>query len=204
MLVEVGKTRVLLDPGNYNEAPDVEEIDALLLTHEHADHCHIESVKTVLEKNPRMRVITHQGVGKILDDAGIPYELIGDGDRTDVSGVSVQSFGSTHACIHDDLPPVQNTGFLLDEKFFYPGDALHDPGKLVEILALPIAGPWVKLGEAIEYAKAIKPKFVFPVHDGMLRQSDPYFTPTRRIPKLLLEPLGIEYIDMTEGSVHEF
>lgn len=58
-------------------------------------------------------------------------------------------------------------------------------------------------GEAIEYAKLIKPRVVFPVHDGMLRQEH-QLGPTRRIPTLLLEPLGITYIDMLEGSVHDF
>ena len=70
-------------------------------------------------------------------------------------------------------------------------------------MALPVAGPWMKLEEAIEYAKAVKPKVIFPVHDGMLRQGQE-LGPTRRIPTMLLEPLGIEYVDMTEGSTQDF
>ena len=30
------------------------------------------------------------------------------------------------------------------------------------------------------------------------------FGPSRRIPKMLLEPLGIEYVDMLEGETKEF
>ena len=55
----------------------------------------------------------------------------------------------------------------------------------------------------VEYAKAVKPKVVFPVHDGMLRQEH-QLGPTRRIPAMLLEPLGIKYVDMVEGSVQDF
>jgi L-ascorbate metabolism protein UlaG (beta-lactamase superfamily) len=94
---------------------------------------------------------------------------------------------------------VQNTGFYIDETLFYPGDSFHNPKKDITILALPVAGPWMKLEEAIEYAKLIKPKVVFPVHDGMLRQEH-QLGPTRRLPTLLLEPLGIKFVDMTEGS----
>lgn len=44
---------------------------------------------------------------------------------------------------------------------------------------------------------------VFPVHDGMLRQEH-QLGPTRRIPALLLEPFGVEFVDMREGSVYDF
>jgi L-ascorbate metabolism protein UlaG (beta-lactamase superfamily) len=203
LLIEIDGVRILTDPGNYSETPMVSDIDAVLITHEHQDHCHVESLHIVLAKNPGAQVITHAGVGKILDEAGIKWEPISDGGEKEIKGVKIQSFGSEHACIHHDLPPVQNTGFLIAEKLFYPGDSFHNPHREIEILALPVAGPWMKLSEAIEYAKAMKPKVVFPVHDGMLRQGIE-LGPTRRIPTLLLEPLGIQYVDMREGSTHNF
>lgn len=203
LLIEVDGVRILTDPGNYNEIPMVVDIDAILISHEHQDHCHVESLSILLAKNPEVRVITHVGVGKILDAAGINWEAIKDGETKAVKGVSIESSGSEHACIHHDLPLVQNTGFFIDQRLFYPGDSFHDPKKKVEILALPVAGPWMRLEEAIEYAKEMNPKVVFPVHDGMLRQGI-HLGPTRRIPTMLLEPLGIKYVDMTEGLTHEF
>lgn len=203
LLIEVKGTRILTDPGNYNVSPEAERIDAILITHEHQDRLHVEGLRVVLGKNPEAKVFSHAGVGKILDEAGIPCTLITDGERVMVKGVSIESSGSEHACIHHDLPKVQNTGFYIDGTLFYPGDSFHNPGKSMEILALPVAGPWMKLSEAIEYAKAVKPKVVFPVHDGMLRQEH-QLGPTRRIPAMLLEPLGIKYVDMVEGSVQDF
>lgn len=203
LLIEVKGVRILTDPGNYNVTPEVAGIDVILITHEHQDHLHVESLQAVLVKNPEVQVVSHVGVGKILDDAGIKYSLIADGEVIDVKGVSIESSGSEHACIHHDLPKVQNTGFFIDDTLFYPGDSFHDPKKNITVLALPVAGPWMKLEEAIEYAKLIKPKVVFPVHDGMLRQGIE-LGPTRRLPTLLLEPLGIQYVDMTEGSTHDF
>lgn len=195
--------RLLTDPGNYNTTPEVEGIDAILITHEHQDHLHVESLRAVLIKNPEAKIFSHVGVGKILEEAGIVYTLIADGETVAVKGVSIESSGSEHACIHHDLPVVQNTGFYINETLFYPGDSFHDPKKNIAVLALPVAGPWMKLEEAIEYAKVIKPKVVFPVHDGMLRQEH-QLGPTRRIPTMLLEPLGIKYVDMIEGSTHDF
>lgn len=203
LLIEENGVRILTDPGNYNETPMVTGVDAVLITHEHQDHCHIESLQIILVKNPGARVMTHAGVGKILDAAGIKWESIADSEITEIKGVKIESHGTEHACIHHDLPLVQNTGFLIAEKLFYPGDSFHNPGKAIEILALPVAGPWMRLEEAIEYAKVVKPRVVFPVHDGMLRQEH-QLGPTRRIPTMLLEPLGIRYEDMTEGMTKEF
>lgn len=203
LLIEVKGVRILTDPGNYNVTPMVEGIDVILITHEHQDHLHVEALQVILAKNREAQVISHAGVGKILDEAGIAYTAIADGETIVVKGVAIESSGSAHVCIHHDLPAVQNTGFLIDNALFYLGDSFHDPQKSVKILALPVAGPWMKLSEAIEYAKLVKPKAVFPVHDGMLRQGIE-LGPTRRIPKALLEPLGITYVDMTEGSTQDF
>ena len=203
LLIETKGVRILTDPGNYNEPPMVTDIDVVLISHEHQDHLHTESLNIILAKNPEAKVMTHASVGRILDEASISYTLIADGERVVVKGVSIESSGSEHACIHHDLPVVQNTGFYIDETLFYPGDSFHNPKKNIVVLALPVAGPWMKLSEAIEYAKLIKPKVVFPVHDGMLRQGI-QLGPTRRIPKMLLEPLSIEYVDMIEGSTHDF
>jgi L-ascorbate metabolism protein UlaG (beta-lactamase superfamily) len=203
LLIEEGHLRILTDPGNYNDTPDVENIDVILISHEHPDHCHVDSIKEILAKNTQAQIIAHTSVGKILEEQGIAYTLISDTEELIVKGVSIQSFGTEHACVHHDLPKVQNTGFYINRFLFYPGDSFHNPHQDITILALPVSGPWMKLEEAIEYTKTIKPKVVFPVHDGMLRQ-DHRLAPTRRIPQSILEPLGIKCVDMTEGSVHEF
>jgi L-ascorbate metabolism protein UlaG (beta-lactamase superfamily) len=203
LLIEENGARILTDPGNYNATPHPGDLDAILLTHEHQDHVHVESLREVILENPKATVYTHVGVGKILEDAALTYTIINDGEEVEVKGIPVASFGTEHACICQGLPNVQNTGFYIANKLFYPGDAFHNPNKPIEVLALPVAGPWMKLEEAIDYAKAIKPKVVFPVHDGMLRQEH-QLGPTRRIPKMMLEPLGIEYRDMGEGSVENF
>lgn len=203
LLIETKGARILTDPGNYNNTPDVENIDAILITHEHPDHLHIDALKEILTKNPETKIISHASVGKILDEENIAYSLIADKEEMVVKNIPIESCGSEHACIHHDLPKVQNTGFYIDKTLFYPGDSFYNPQKEIRILALPVAGPWMKLEEAIEYAKMINPKIVFPVHDGLLRQEH-QLGPTRRIPTLLLEPLGIQYIDMKENSVEDF
>ena len=70
----------------------------------------------------------------------------------------------------------------------------------MDILALPVAGPWLTLSDAIDYAKRINPKKCFPVHEGILKSAGT----THRIPPQILEPIGIKFIVIEEGKSFDF
>ncbi len=202
MCVEEGELRVLMDPGVYNEGPEVTGVDVLLITHEHSDHCHIDSVKKIVSANPSIEVITHQAVADLLRKESIAATVIADGENLERKGIPIGSRGHTHAHVHPDVAVCVNTGYLIAEKLFFPGDCFHNPTEKIDVLALPVSGPWMKLSEAIDYAKLVAPRVAFPVHDGMLK--DNALGSSRDFPKKMLEPLGIEFRDMRVGSVSEF
>ena len=52
LLIEEGEAQILTDPGNYNDTPEVENLDAILITHEHSDHFHLDALKAILENDP--------------------------------------------------------------------------------------------------------------------------------------------------------
>ncbi len=192
---------MMTDPGSYSTLQsEVEGIDYIFITHEHGDHFHVESLKTVLRNNPKAKIITNIGVGKLLDEQKIPYELLERAGTKYCSGISVEGCGENHATVYPGFGGVQNTGYFFANRFFYPGDAFYNPGKFVEILALPVSGPWMKISEAIDYAKLIKPKACFPVHDGMLK----FGGPNHVVPEKLLTPLGIKFEVIKEGETREF
>ncbi len=201
LVVEDKGVKIMTDPGNYTTAQDdVTGIHAILITHEHADHLHIESLKKVLTNNPTARVITNTAVSVILTKEGIPFEIVSHKDETSVGELLIQGFGDTHAEIYISIPPVENTGYMISERLFYPGDALYNPDVPVDILALPVAGPWVKISDAIEYCREIHPKIVFPVHDGML--ADP--VRSQHMPAMILDKVGINFITFSNGETKEF
>ena len=70
---------------------------------------------------------------------------------------------------------------------------------MVEILALPVAGPWTNIKNVIKYALEVKPKFCFPIHDGMLKS----FGASHRIPTLVLEKKGIIFKNLGENKEEE-
>ncbi len=205
LLLEVDGASILTDLGSWNpEVPEVSDLSAILITHEHADHFDVEKLKTLIAKNLTAKVITHVAVGEKLREAGIDYTPIESGERVEVNGVAIESCGTDHAIIYGKTSPCRNTGYLIADKFYIPGDALHDtPSKQVEILALPTGGPWMKVAEAVDYAKSLKPKVVIPIHDAMYTEE----VRQTSIPRWIGAPIeadGIKFVNMLNGSAEEF
>lgn len=201
LLIEEKGLRILTDPGNFSTLQnDVTKIDVIVITHEHADHYHIDSLRIVLKNNPQATIITNKAVGLLLDKEGIPFQLIEDGQHITIQDVLIEGYGEKHASIYPIvIPDVQNTGYFFAGRLFYPGDAYYNPKKMVEILALPVGGPWVKISEAVDYAKEIKPKMCFPVHDGMLKApGGAHFVPNK-----VLTPEGIVFKVLEVGIEYE-
>lgn len=200
LIVENG-TRILTDPGTYSTAQnDVQNLDVVLITHDHVDHLHIESLKAIIKNNSKVRIFTNSGTAKLLEKEDIRYELLEHGQSVTVNEVLIEGLGEHHAEMYRTIPRTLNTGYFIANKFFYPGDAFTVPSKSVSVLALPTAGPWMKLSEGIEYAIAVKPKRCFPVHDGILKK----VSSTDRIPAQVLAPLGIEFAPLELGKEYEF
>lgn len=202
LVIEVDGKRIMTDPGSYSTLQDEEKnIDIILITHEHGDHLHVDSLKKVLENNPTAKIITNTGVGAILSENNIPYEKIEDGQNDICEGINFEGHGEKHEEIYEEIGQVQNTGYLIQDKLFYPGDAFTNPKKNIDILALPIAGPWMKIKTAINYALELKPRICFPVHDGMIKEDRP--GPIYNLPKNILPKNNIEFKVLEIGKEEE-
>ena len=204
LLIEENGVKILTDPGTYSRGfENIKNIDLILITHEHTDHLHIDSLKTLIANTGEkgLLIITNKGVGKQLEVAGIPYyEILEDGKHLDFKGILIEAIGHDHAPLYKTSPCI-NTGFFIANRLFYPGDSLHNPHKKVELLALPVAGPWLKLPEAIDYALELKPKIAFPVHEGMYAKQP---GSVHRLPPTILEPQGIKFLILEDGKEYEF
>jgi L-ascorbate metabolism protein UlaG (beta-lactamase superfamily) len=191
--------RIMTDPGapDYSGLPVNEQgISAVLITHEHSDHLHIDSLKTILQNNPSAIVITNTSVGKLLDAEGIKYNLVEEGQNFEISGTEIKGFGSLHAEIYEKFGQVQNTGYMVD-KFCYPGDSFNYPDADVEILAFPVMGPWMRMKDAIDYVKKINPRIAFPVHDAPIKDFAKFIY---TIPEHFLGEAGIEFKKLELGK----
>jgi L-ascorbate metabolism protein UlaG (beta-lactamase superfamily) len=157
---------VVIDPGGFTEAEAVDGADAVLITHEHGDHYFPDHLLAT-----DARVFTIESVAtKVRDEAPAVADrltVVAPGDIFD-AGLPVKAVGELHAVIYADLPRVTNSGYLLsvgDTSIYHPGDALTPPGEGVDLLCLPVSAPWLKVSEAIDFARTVKAQRNLAIHD---------------------------------------
>jgi L-ascorbate metabolism protein UlaG (beta-lactamase superfamily) len=172
LLVELDGARILIDPGTLSSGYEtLTDLDAVLITHDHDDHLDAGAIDAVMRANPGARLVSDSGSAPALAHLGGQTAV--PGDLLDVRGVPVQVMGGAHAYVYLDVPSNPNVAYLIgDGAFFHGGDSYDLPGRPVDVLAVPISGPWVKLGESIAYANAIGPRVAIPIHEAALSSTD--------------------------------
>jgi L-ascorbate metabolism protein UlaG (beta-lactamase superfamily) len=159
---------LVIDPGALTEENAVDDVDAILITHEHFDHFVEGRIRAAALRNPRLEVWTVTAVAQLLTGIGARLHAVRDGDSFATAGFQVEAYGSRHASVHPDVPVVANTGFLIDQRLFHPGDALTVPDRPIATLLLPVHAPWSRMSDLIDWVRQVSPMRVFAVHDGAL------------------------------------
>ncbi|WP_134773564.1 MBL fold metallo-hydrolase [Ornithinimicrobium flavum] len=178
LLVAAGGRRVLVDPGTFSDLEGVHDLDAVVITHQHPDHCDPARVPDLLGANPRAQVLVEPQTAEVLARAGLGSrtESMTAGGVVDLGGLTLTPVGDLHAVIHPYVARVGNLGVVLraedEPSLFHPGDALDgDPGE-VDLLGVAVNAPWAKVVETIEFVRRVGPRRgVVPIHDGLLSEA---------------------------------
>lgn len=161
--------RALLDPGTYSSGFEaLSDIDLLLLTHAHPDHVDAERFGAIRDANPGAVLVANDEAAALANDERSGDKRVSGDEAFEIAGIRVQPTGAVHAAIHPKLPPLANTGFVLDDSVWHPGDAFDATPRHVDVLLLPVGGPWMKVSEAIDFAAAVAPRVIIPIHQGGL------------------------------------
>ena len=167
VLLDTGSARLLLDPGSFSAGFEpVRELDAVLITHQHADHLDTDRLRPLLDANPGARLIVDAGSPEQLGD--IPHEVVAPGAVLEIAGARVDVLGGQHAVIHPDIPVIENNAYLIDGTHLHPGDSFTPPPDPVDVLFLPTGAPWLKVAEAVDYLRAVAPRAAVPIHEAVL------------------------------------
>lgn len=161
--MELDGTRILIDPGErpFGEKRSVEslgKIDAIFFTHEHADHFD----KVVAEKySSEIPVYVNESTANQMQ--GSP-KIIKQGEIASVGNFNIQARELPHCLMPDGSEGPQNTGYLVNDMFFHPGDGIELDGLSVDNLALPITGPDVSPKDAMSFARQVSAKKAIAMH----------------------------------------
>lgn len=175
LLVESDTGRSLIDPGTLT--PEWENLTGLtniFVTHAHPDHFDGERFPDLIRRNPEARVFME---GELAAGAGSSFV-----DRTFTLGqeekcghLFVRPVGGNHAEIHESMTPIGNVGLRITDSdgtvLYHPGDAIDTPLTGVDVLAVPIHGPWCSISDTVSFVNEATPDRMIPIHDGLLAAS---------------------------------
>jgi L-ascorbate metabolism protein UlaG (beta-lactamase superfamily) len=165
LLVEEGRARMLIDPSAH-EADSIEKfgrLDAVFYTHEHGDHFDADLAEKFAEAG--VSVYANTSTAKKI---GAAKTEVKDGQEIDINGTKVKAIELPHCLMWDGSNGPQNTGYLINNKLFHPGDGKELADFSVENLAVPISGPDISLKDAFDFAKQVSAKKTVPVHYDFL------------------------------------
>lgn len=163
---------LVVDPGGFSERSALTGADAVLITHEHADHLDVDALTDALGQRTELRIFTHPEVLPKLTAFRDVVTTVEPGQAFSAAGFGVRAYGGRHAVIHQEIPQIANLGFLISDgatNLYHPGDSFVVPdGEAVETLFVPLNAPWAKLAESLDFARAVKPERAFALHDALL------------------------------------
>jgi L-ascorbate metabolism protein UlaG (beta-lactamase superfamily) len=163
---------LVIDPGVWAEPAALDGVDAVLITHEHADHLDPDRLADTLARRPAVRVYAHAEVLPRLSALDGALEAVESGQSFTAAGLPVRAYGGLHAEIHPDIPRVVNLGFLVGERVYHPGDSFDVPRDAeIDTLFVPISAPWLKVSESVDFVRAVRPRRAYALHDGLLNDA---------------------------------
>ena len=172
MVIEVDNTRVLIDPGVFcpDETFELDDLDAIVVTHQHPDHLDQNRMGALLERNPNATLLCDPETAAIVESGS--WTAHTHDDESFVGGLTLLGVGAQHAEILPQIPRIANTGVLVsadgEPTLFHPGDSYEHAPAGVDVLALPLIAPWAKIKDTVDFVGRVSPTTLFPIHDSGL------------------------------------
>jgi L-ascorbate metabolism protein UlaG (beta-lactamase superfamily) len=184
ILIETKNKRILIDPGNllFNKEllqDQWSNLDVLLVTHKHADHCFDFVIKEIV-KNSKTKFYTSREV--VDSHLELFPNVVKEGDVLNLDEIKIEVVKA----IHGYLPHLkngneikENIGYIIDDgeyRAYHTSDSLgFNNDYKCDVIFIPVCNHGLVMGafEASRFAKETGAKLVIPIHyDNPLYPAD--------------------------------
>lgn len=175
VLVETQNKRILIDPGflQYKKSYLTKEwhnIDIILVTHWHVDHCHFEAIKEIL-KNPKSKFYTTQEVLNHYPE--LAANILKEGDILSLENIKIEVVHAAHGYtpyLKGGKEVYENVGYIIDDgkkRAYQTSDTIcFENNYKCDILFIPVNNHGLVMGpyEAALFAKETGARLIIPIH----------------------------------------
>ncbi len=197
--ISSGDRALTIDPGGFTSADSVAGVDAVLITHVHFDHYTIEHLQ---ENDAPVYTIAEVAQQIAKDDPAVRERVtvVGPGQTFQAAGFAVTAVGELHAPVHPEAPVFFNSGYVVcaEQTVYHPGDSFTVPDSQVDVFLAPISGPWLKLAESVDFARAVKAPTTLAIHETLASDIGLTLIDTRM--RDMLAPYGSTYRRLEPGE----
>lgn len=179
-LIESLGQRTIIDPGNLVmpvmpefKIDDWINIDAVIITHKHSDHCDPNLIKKIQEINSQVVIYTNSEVAEILSKEDIKVKIVSTGESFDLGKIRIEVTPALHGYIYlmkGGGYPKENIGYIIDDgihRVYHTSDTIMFEHDLqADVVLVPICGHAVVMEPlvAVEFVEDLKAKITIPCH----------------------------------------
>ena len=175
ILIETNNKRILIDPGNiqYKESYTNNEwsnIDIVLVTHKHSDHCHVDAIKEIT-KNPKTKFYATKEVANAFME--LSPDIVKEEDILIFDKIKIEVVKAVHGYVpflKGDKEINENVGYIIDDgidKVYQTSDTICFKNDYkCNVLLVPVVNHGLVMSswEAALFAKETGAKLVIPIH----------------------------------------
>ena len=209
LIIETNNKRILIDPGKFGYVDervtnDWVNIDTILITHKHGDHCYKEIIEQIMQRDNAELYITNE----IQDTHHFAkYNLVKENDVIKLDDITITVTKAIHGfwtmMKYSGGEIKENVGYIIDDgkvKLYTTSDTINfNNDYQCDILCMPFNGNGLTMGiiDGTAFAKEINPKLLLPIH---MEHPNPLINPDLTI---LEESLNKEEINYKILAVKE-
>lgn len=175
LLIETDNKRILVDPGNINLQDryineDWKNIDVILVTHRHRDHCDIDAINAIINRDNSILYTSNE----VIEKTGLNGTKVKENDIINLGEINIYVVKAVHGFLpsmkQTDSEILENLGYIIDDgkiRLYITSDTICFNNEYeCDVVCMPFNGNGLTIGmyEAPMFIKDLNAKLVIPIH----------------------------------------